>query len=146
MQNLTKKKTSCYKIYAQILFVTTLHNYLGSLFGKKKTFGMDSFVFEAESSRWNLATDQLSRSQCIIIGSIVTWSEVYCHCSRARERRRELTLDFRPDIVARRDNPSSFLSKSICARDRDSACSMFIILIHISHKYFRENVFRNTES
>lgn len=54
-----------------------------------------SFVFEAESSRWNLATDQLSRLSCIIIGSIVIWPEVYSHCSRARERIQEPTLDFR---------------------------------------------------
>ena len=61
---------------------------------ERKTFERTLLFLKPSPVRWNLATDQLSRSSRIIIGSIVIWPEVRSHCSRTRGRIQEPALDF----------------------------------------------------
>ena len=116
------------------------YNYLESLF-ERKTFERTLLFLRPSPVRWNLATDQLSRSSCIIIGSIVIWPEVYSHCSRTRGRIQEPALDFRRMMMLWRQGMTlrRLFQSRPRERDWDSAC---YTLIHICRKYTRRKISR----
>lgn len=99
-----------------------LYNYLESLF-EGETFERILLFLRPSPVRWNLATDQLSRSSCIIIGSIVIWPEVYSHCSRTRES----ALDFRRMMMLWRQEMT--LRRLFQSRPRERE----IEIVHVTH-------------